>query len=156
MDLSYLRDATRIAVVGRGKCSKKEYELAYKVGALIAKSKSILVCGGRQGIMEAASKGAIENNGLVIGFLPDLEPQNANSFVNIPIFTSLGLMRNFLIVANSDAVIALPGSSGTLSEIAYALQLGKKVITLTKQWNSMDITYLDDPERALSLILQGR
>ncbi len=153
MDTKLLRQAVRIAVVGRGQCSAAEYEVAYEVGALLAQAGAILVCGGLGGTMEAVSKGASDNGGLVMGIVPNMERNSANPYVNIPICTSLGLMRNFLVVINSDAVLALPGATGTLSEMAYALQLGKKVVSVGS-WDLPGVIQVDSAADAVAVVLE--
>lgn len=155
MEPKLLKQAVRIAVVGRGQCSAAEYEVAYAVGVLLAQVGAVLICGGLGGTMEAASKGASDNGGLVIGIVPGMERDSANPYVNIPICTSLGLMRNFLVVINSDAVIALPGAAGTLSEMAYALQLGKQVVSVGS-WDLPGVMQVDSATDAVAAALAGQ
>lgn len=119
-----------IAVIGGGQCSKKEARLAEKVGQEIARRGAILVCGGMGGVMEAACKGASSEGGVTIGILPGDNRQAANLYVQIPIVTGMGYARNATVVKSSQAVIAVGGSYGTLSEISYALQSGIPVIGL--------------------------
>jgi uncharacterized protein (TIGR00725 family) len=123
-----------IGVIGGSETSQENYRLAYDVGKLIAGNNAILVCGGLSGVMEAASKGAWENDGCVMGFLPGEDKAGANPYVHIPIPTGMGIARNVLVARASDALIAFPGSYGTLSEIAFALNLGKTVVTMPGTW----------------------
>ena len=109
----------------------EDYEFARKLGAFIAKEDWILLNGGRaSGIMEASARGAKENGGLTIGILPGTDPGWASEYIDIPILTGIGLARNYINILTSEVVVALPGSTGTISEIALALNVGKKVISL--------------------------
>ncbi len=119
-----------IAVIGGGKCSPEEAHLAEEVGRELAKRGVILICGGLGGVMEAACKGAAAEGGTTIGILPGDSRCTANPYVSIPIVTGMGLARNALVAKSAQAVIAIDGSYGTLSEIAYALINGIPVIGL--------------------------
>ncbi len=119
-----------IAVIGGGQCSKEEAKLAEEVGRELARRGAILVCGGLGGVMEAACRGANSEGGLTIGILPGDSHQAANPYVQIPIVTSIGYARNIAVVKSAQAVIAISGSYGTLSEISHALQGGIPVIGL--------------------------
>ena len=103
---------------------------AEQVGRLLAEAGAIVVCGGLGGVMEAACRGAATAGGLTIGLLPGGDRADANGFVTIALATGLGEMRNALLVRCADAVIAIGGSAGTLSEIALAVRTGKAVIWL--------------------------
>ncbi len=117
-----------IAVVGAGVCNHETAQLAEEVGRHLARAGALLVCGGLGGVMEAACRGAWEEGGLTIGILPGATRDSANAFVHVPIATGLGEVRNALIVRTADAVIAIDGEFGTLSEIALALKIGKPVV----------------------------
>jgi uncharacterized protein (TIGR00725 family) len=119
-----------IAVIGGGQCSKKEAKLAEEVGRELARRGAVLVCGGLGGVMEAACKGASSEGGTTIGILPGDDNKAANPYVQIPIVTGLGYARNVAVVKSAQAVIAIGGSYGTLSEIGHALQSGIPVIGL--------------------------
>ena len=119
-----------IGVIGGSEVSKEAYRLAEEVGRDIAKRGAVLICGGMQGVMEAACKGASESGGLTIGILPGDKRAQANRYVQIPIVTGIGYARNVAVVRSSQAVIAIDGSYGTLTEIGYALQAGIPVIGL--------------------------
>jgi hypothetical protein len=107
--------------------------LAEKVGELVAKRGGIIICGGLGGVMEHACAGASKAGGLSIGILPGGEKQSASPYVSIPIVTAMGTTRNTVIVRTADALIAIDGSFGTLTEIAYALDMDK-VLVLLKSW----------------------
>jgi len=119
-----------IAVIGGNQCSSREAKLAEKVGRELARRGATLVCGGLGGVMEAACKGASSEGGLTIGILPGENPQAANPYVQIPIVTGIGYARNVAVVKSAQAVIAIGGNYGTLSEIAHALQSDIPVIGL--------------------------
>jgi hypothetical protein len=119
-----------IAVIGGSQASRKEIKLAEEIGCELAKKGAILVCGGLGGIMEAACRGASSEGGITIGILPGENRREANSYVQIPIVTGMGYARNVAVVKSAQAVIAIGGSYGTLSEIGHALQSGIPVIGL--------------------------
>lgn len=121
---------TVIAVVGAGECDERVTAVAYEVGRLIAEGEGVLVTGGLTGVMEGASRGAHEAGGLVLGILPGLDTDTANRSVDIAIPTGMGELRNGLVVTSSQAVIAIDGEWGTLSEIGFALKLGIPVVGL--------------------------
>jgi hypothetical protein len=115
----------QIGVIGAGNASPEEYEAARTVGNLIAENHEILVCGGLTGVMEAACKGARERKGSTVGIVPDTG--NGNQYLDIVIRTGIGHARNVIIVQSCDAVIAIGGGYGTLSEIAIALKTKRPV-----------------------------
>lgn len=119
-----------IGVIGGGKCSHKVAKLAEEVGRGLAESGSTLICGGMGGVMEAACRGAKEAGGRTIGILPGNSVTTANPYVDIPIVTGMGEARNIIIIRSVQAVIAIDGEFGTLSEIAHALRSGTPVIGL--------------------------
>jgi len=119
-----------IAVIGGGQPSPQEAQLAEEVGRELAMRGAILVCGGLGGVMEAACKGAQSEGGVTIGILPGENRQAANPYVQIPIVTGIGNARNVAVVKSAQAVIAIGGSYGTLSEIGHALRSGIPVIGL--------------------------
>ncbi len=119
-----------IAVIGGKQPSPQEAELAEEVGRELAIKGAILVCGGLGGVMEAACQGAQSEGGVTIGILPGESRQAANPYVEIPIVTGIGYARNLAVVKSAQAVIAIGGSYGTLSEISHALQSGIPVIGL--------------------------
>lgn len=145
-----------VAVIGTGDADEATRDLAEGVGREIAKAGSWLVCGGRGGVMEAASRGARKAGGMTIGILPGGDRNNANEHIELPIVTEMGEGRNLLVVRNADAVIAVGGEWGTLSEIALARKIGKPVITLnswslrTPDDSPADITEVETPEEAVN------
>ena len=119
-----------IAVIGSGDCSPQEARLAEDTGREIARHGTVLVCGGLGGVMEAACRGATLAGGLSIGILPGDSRRGANPYVQIPIVTNLGEARNVLVVKTAQAVIAIGGGYGTLSEIGHALKNNIPVVGL--------------------------
>ncbi len=132
-----------IAVIGGSQASKEEVKLAEKVGRELAKQGATLVCGGLGGIMEAACRGAQSEGGVTIGILPGKNRQAANPYIQIPIVTNLGEARNVVVVKSAEAVIAIGGGYGTLSEIGHALRNGIPVIGLNT-WSLSKNGQLDD------------
>ena len=121
----------RIAVVGNdGKISGELEDAAELIGKNIAERDCVLVCGGRGGVMEAACCGAKKAGGITVGILPSLEKNDANRHVDVAVTTGMNYARNSLVVSSADAVIALCGSIGTLSEIALALNYCRPVIVV--------------------------
>ncbi len=119
-----------VAVIGSARCSKEVAALAEAVGREIALRGAVLVCGGRGGVMEAACRGAQAEGGTTVGILPGASRQEANAYVDIPIATGLGEARNAIVVGTADAVVAVSGGVGTLSEIGLALKMGLPVVGL--------------------------
>jgi len=113
-----------VAVCGASPCSDEAAAHAEEVGRLLAGAGVVVVCGGMGGVMEAASRGAAEAGGTVVGILPGGDRSEANPFVTVAVPTGIGEMRNALIVRAADALIAVAGEFGTLSEIALALKTG--------------------------------
>ena len=145
-----------VSVIGAGDISPEQDADAEKVGALLAERGMILACGGRGGVMEAACRGAIRAGGLTIGFLPGLEIRAANPYLSIALPTGLNHARNVLVILAGQVVIAVGGGYGTLSEIAIALKMGKKVIGLNT-WRAenhrgafADIYEVESAEEAVS------
>jgi uncharacterized protein (TIGR00725 family) len=119
-----------IAVCGPGRATQQEAAWGEEVGRLIAEAGAILLCGGLGGVMDAAAKGCEAAGGVSIGILPGEGRGAANPHLTASIPTGLGEARNALVVRAADALIAISGEFGTLSEIALALKLGKPVIGL--------------------------
>lgn len=150
-----------IGVIGSGNCVGVVSKQAEEVGKGIAESGAILVCGGLGGVMEFACKGAKEAGGTTIGIIPSMDKTDANAYVDIPIVTGLSIARNLIIVHTADVLIAVSGGYGTLSEIAFALNVGKPVVAL-HTWALEDagkvddeLFYrVDDPKTAVDLALK--
>lgn len=154
------REKTYIGVIGASEASKETLELAYETGEWIAKKQAVLLCGGRGGVMEAAAMGARDRGGLAIGLLPGRKKEEGNAALSISLATGLGDARNAIITRAADALIAIGGSYGTLSEIGLALKMGKRVIGL-KTWRLVDnrgvaaeIETASTPKEAVSILFQ--
>ena len=119
-----------VAVVGASEATDEQAETARAVGSGLAHRGAIVITGGRGGVMEAASRGAVEAGGIAVGILPGTDRQEANEWVTVALATGLGELRNGLLIRAADAVIAVGGAYGTLSEIALALRAGVPVFGL--------------------------
>jgi uncharacterized protein (TIGR00725 family) len=119
-----------VAVCGASRATDDDRRAATAVGTLLAERGFLITCGGGQGVAAAAAAAVSESGGTCIGLLPGGEPDDVAPGISIPIATGLGHLRNALIVRSSDAVIAIGGGYGTLSEIAFALVLGKPVVAM--------------------------
>jgi len=127
--------ARQVAVIGTGTCPQDSEValLAEEVGRRLAEAGVVLVCGGLNGVMEAGARGAAEAGGTVIGVVPWDSPDEANPHCTHVVSTGIGYARNLAVVASGEAVIAVGGEWGTLSEIGHARQLGRTVIAL-RSW----------------------
>jgi uncharacterized protein (TIGR00725 family) len=141
-----------VAVVGPGDASPEQQALAEAVGRLLARRGAVVVCGGLGGVMEAACRGARAESGMAVGILPGLDRGAANPHVSVAIATGLGEARNALVVRAADALIAVGGAYGTLSEIALALKAGKPVIGLGT-WEIDGVQRAGGPEAAVETAL---
>ncbi|RMF95840.1 MAG: TIGR00725 family protein [Candidatus Schekmanbacteria bacterium] len=140
-----------MSVIGGANCTSAEYDKAEELGQGLAELGAVVVCGGLGGVMEAVCKGAKEKGGITVGILPG-EEFNANPYVDITIVTGLSHARNVLVARSGICVVAVGGGYGTLSEIAIALKLGKRVIGIDS-WNiSDDVIGVSSVDEALSII----
>jgi uncharacterized protein (TIGR00725 family) len=151
----------QISVIGASEGEAEVLRAAEAVGRGIAEAGAVLVCGGLTGVMAAASKGAAEAGGTVIAVLPTLSPADANPHVTHAIATGTGHARNLAVVASGEAVIAVGGEWGTLSEIAYARKLGRPVIAI-QSWplrnragTDLGIVEAETPEQAVKAALSA-
>jgi uncharacterized protein (TIGR00725 family) len=143
-----------IAVVGAGKCSKKLRDMASQVGKYVAEHGGVIVCGGLGGIMEGAARGAKEAGGVTIGILPTDNKNDANEFIDYVIPTGFGEARNIMVIRAADAVVAFPGKYGTLSEMAFALNADKPVVSVNAWRLSDEIEQVEDPVEAAKLAME--
>lgn len=151
----------RIAVIGAANCTPQEAEKAEAVGRLLAEAGAVLLTGGRGGVMEAASRGAAQAGGLTVGILPGEEASQANPWVALPIVTGLGEARNVILMRSADAIIAIGGEYGTLSEIAFALKFAKPVVGIDT-WQAVNAAGAELPiqraanaEEAVRMMLEA-
>jgi uncharacterized protein (TIGR00725 family) len=140
-----------VGVIGGHSCSDKVEQLAQKLGKKLNNVVDTLVCGGLSGVMVAVCQGFKAKNNITVGIIPSYDKKDANKFVDIVIPTGLGLARNILVVKAADVVVALPGESGTLSEIAYCLQLGIPVVSL-RSWHIPGVIQVNTVEQAVDRV----
>jgi uncharacterized protein (TIGR00725 family) len=144
-----------IAVIGGGTCTPEETASAEETGRLLAAQGAIVLCGGLGGVMEAVAKGAKTNGGTTVGILPGADPAAANAYIDIPLATGMGEMRNFMIVRAAHALIAIGGGMGTLSELALAQRIGRPVVGLHDSFrNAVDIPRVESAEAAVAWALE--
>ncbi|NQV30354.1 MAG: TIGR00725 family protein [Candidatus Marinimicrobia bacterium] len=143
----------RVAIIGARDASKEGLEFAYKVGRLLAEQGVITYTGGGAGIMEAVSKGVHECGGIAVGVLKDADGADANKYVNIPIMTGMGDLRNGILIRSVHGVIAIEGAYGTLTEIAYTLGYEKPILGY-KSWDIPGIKSVNTPEAAVDTIIK--
>lgn len=144
----------QIGVIGAGNCGEKASKIAEDVGKRIAESGAILVCGGLGGIMERASRGAKMAGGTTLGILPGNKKEDANQYIDITVVSAMGHARNVIIAQSCDALIAVDGEYGTLSEIALALKIGKPVVILESKWDIEGVYKARDPEEAIDIAIK--
>ena len=142
----------QILVIGYNgdSCTKKAYDIAYNVGKEIARRDAVLITGGLGGAMEAASKGASENNGITIGIIPFEDFSDANKYCNIVICTGIGFARDFITAYSADGVIIVGGGIGTLMEAGAAYMKNKPIVAMIGSGGSADRyagKYLDERKR---------
>jgi len=140
-----------ISVIGGREAPPDLLAEAERLGEGLAGRGWTVVCGGLEGVMEAVCRGAQTAGGETVGILPGADPRDANRYVDIAIPTGLGLARNAIVARAGEAVVALGGSHGTLTEIAYALQFGKTVIGI-RTWAIEGIRKALDAEEALRIL----
>ncbi len=144
----------RIGVIGTASCTAKQAKQAEEVGRLLAASGAVLVCGGMGGVMAAACRGARAAGGITVGILPGNKASEGNEYLTIPIVTGMGYARNALLVRTCQAVIAIGGRYGTLSEIAYAAQFEIPIIGLGTWKIRAPIRHVRTPQEAVKLALK--
>jgi uncharacterized protein (TIGR00725 family) len=144
----------RVSVIGGSTVTDDQYEQARAVGELLGERGHEIVCGGRTGVMEAACAGASAAGGHTIGILPGHRRDAANDYVDTAIATDMGNARNVLVVMNGDAVIAIDGATGTLSELGHALDMGRPVAGLgTHRIPTVDgIEHVETPTEAVDYV----
>lgn len=143
-----------IAVIGGAEANEKSLQMAEQTGSLIAQKGGILITGGMGGVMNAASKGAKNAGGLVIGILPTANKESANPYIDIPIVTGMSEARNMIIARTCDAAIAIDGRYGTLSEIAFCLMFDVPVIGLDTWDIDAPIKKANSAQEAVEMIFE--
>ena len=142
-----------IALIGPGDGDTRLCDAAFLTAQHLARCGLAIVCGGRGGVMEAASRGAFEAGGTVIGLLPENDAQAANAYLTVAIPTGMGEMRNALIARSSLCLVAIGGGMGTLSEMAFGLKLGKPVFCLYPEFELPGATRVADVDEAVQRVL---
>jgi uncharacterized protein (TIGR00725 family) len=142
-----------VAVVGPGDADAEAEGDAEVAGRVLAEHGAVVVCGGLGGAMAAACRGAREAGGLTVGLLPGTDRAAANAWVTVAIPTGLGELRNGLVVRAADAVLAVRGGFGTLSEIALALKLGRPVVGVGT-WDIDSVASMDDASAAARRVIE--
>ena len=143
----------QVAVVGAADCDEEAYERARDVGRLLAEAGCTLLTGGPGGVMEAASRGASEAGGSVVGVLPGNDAAAANGWVQTAIATGCGEARNAMLVNSADGVVAVAGGWGTLSELAFALKRGVPAVGLGSFEETLPIERASTPLYAVAWLL---
>ncbi len=138
-----------VAIIGPGDAGGEIYGLAREVGRLVAQRGGVVVCGGLAGVMEAAARGATEAGGVAIGVLPDEDRHRANPYLSYSIPTGIGQARNLAVVCSADAVVAVGGGYGTLSEIGLARKVGRPVVSLGGWDLGEHVVVAESPEEAV-------
>lgn len=153
----------QISVIGKGDPDPEVEEIALEVGERLAAAGAVVVCGGLTGVMTAVARGAAAAGGTVIGIVPSTETADANPYCTHVVAAGVGHARNLAVVSSGDAVIAVGGEWGTLSEIAFARALGRAVVAL-RSWNISGYGAMEDapgiemvssPEAAVDMALQA-
>jgi len=160
----------QILVIGHNTngCTPEHEKIAYAIGMEVAKSDSVLICGGLGGVMTAAARGAHDEGGLTVGIIPQNDPSMANEFCDIVIPTGMGLARDFLNALSADGVIIVGGGSGTLSETTAAYMYKKPMVAIRNvggsvasfidgfidQRKNVKIIGVDTPNEAVQKILE--
>jgi uncharacterized protein (TIGR00725 family) len=151
---------TYIAVIGSGEATEVEASLAGRVGVLLADAGAVVISGGLGGVMRASCEAAFHRGGTTVGLLPGSDRSAGNPFLTVALPTGLGELRNGLVVAVADAIIAVGGGWGTLNEIALAMRVGKPLVAM-RSWNVespphqsvQPLTVAQSPEEAVRLVL---
>lgn len=141
----------RVSVIGGSTVDEQTYDVAYRLGTVIADRGHTVVCGGLTGVMEGVARGVQEEDGHVIGIVPGTDRSDANPYVDTVIATGLGHARNPLVSLNGDGVVAVDGGPGTLSEIGHALVYEKPIAGLNTH-EIPDVRAVDSPEAAVDYL----
>ena len=146
-----LREARLVSVAGPRRADARELAFAEEVGARLVDAGFWVVTGGLGGVMEAASRGAKSRRGSTIGVLPGTDAAEANGWVDLALPTGLGELRNGLVARLGLALVAVGGAHGTLTEIGFALGLGRPVIGVGS-WAVHGVTNVDSPQAAVDRV----
>ena len=147
------QSSPRIAIIGARDTDGDAQKFAFEVGKLLAEQGAIVYTGGAAGIMEAAGKGVQAGNGISVGILKEKDLSRANEYVNIPVMTGMGDLRNGIIIRSVQGAIAVDGAYGTLSEIAYTLSDNKPVVAY-RSWDIPGVKQVETPQEAIETIFE--
>lgn len=144
-----------VSVIGGHDIDKKVSQIAHEVGNIIANQGAVLVCGGLEGVMREAAKGAKKGGGLTIGLLPGTDKKEANPYIDIPLPTTIGYARNAMVACSADVIVALPGSHGTSCEISYGFIYKRPIFDLGnwKRPGMIKVRNLKDFENKLKKLI---
>ena len=142
----------QVAVIGVATADEETRRQAYEVGRRLAEAGAVVLSGGLDGVMEAASHGAKDAGGTVVGIVPTQTRGSGNQYLDVEVVTNMGHARNVILAHSADAMIAVAGSYGTLSEIAIGLKLGRPVVGLGT-WDIDGVIAASDPAEAVELAL---
>lgn len=148
------KDSIRVAIIGAREAHDEGLTFAFEVGKLLAERGALVYTGGGSGIMEAAGRGVNAGNGICVGILKEDDLSKANEFINIPVMTGMGDLRNGIIIRSVDAAIAVEGAYGTLSEIAYTLGDGKPVFAFNS-WDIPGAVNVTTPQEAVDKLMKS-
>jgi hypothetical protein len=140
------RRAQPVAMIGPRDADARQKESAYRIARSLAQAGVPLLCGGKNGGMEAAARGAQDGGGIVVGLLPEADTSGANPYLTVAIPTGMGITRNSLIAHGAVCLVAVGGGLGTLSEIALGAQLGKPVFAMLNAPKVAGVQYFDEAE----------
>ncbi|WJS05704.1 TIGR00725 family protein [Roseibium aggregatum] len=141
-----------VGVIGPREATDEQLSAAKEVGAALANLGLTMICGGKSGVMTAAAEGCLKAGGLSVGLIPDHEWRAANPFIALPIATGLSEARNMVIAKSSEVLIAIGGSYGTLSEVAYGLHFSKPVIGLCGAAQVDGVELVETPSDAIERV----
>ncbi len=144
-----------VGIIGPRDATDEQLEAAEQVAFRLAGYGFTLICGGKTGVMHAASKGCHDAGGLLVGLLPGSKPSEANEFVGVPLPTGLGEARNMIIAKSARVLVAVGGSYGTLSEVAYGLHFSKPVIGIANAADVDGVVHIDSVEEAVNAVLEA-
>ncbi len=147
------KDTIRVAIIGARDASPEGLEFAYEIGKLFGQKGILVYTGGAGGIMEAACKGVQAGGGISVGVLKGNDLEGANEYINIPIMTGMGDLRNGIIIRSVQGAIAVEGAYGTLSEIAYTLS-DKKPVLGYRSWDITGLQAVQSPQEAVDTLLE--
>ncbi len=145
----------QVGVIGSGSCYDDICQAAFRIGQILTEKGCVVINGGLGGVMEAVSRGAKSRNGVVIGIVPGKDRRMANRYCDYVIATDMGHARNMIIVHSSDALIAVGGSYGTISEMAIALKEGKRVVAYRPSVTLDGLILAETPEEAVEKVMEG-